>query len=105
MALFPAAPLIHHLQANFVPSRVSGRADEPYMSKRTTKPVPECQTLSLAQASRILGISLPTATKILERSPADLPPVCWIGRRRYVLRSQFQTWLDAKVAGAASAIG
>jgi hypothetical protein len=75
------------------------------MSKRTTKPVLECQTLSLAQACRILGISLPTASKILARSPADLPPVFWIGRRRYVLRRQFQTWLEAKVAAAASAIG
>jgi hypothetical protein len=64
--------------------------------------MPECQTITLADACRVLGISLPTATKILETSPADLPPVFWLGRRRYVLRTQFQSWLDAKVTAAAA---
>jgi hypothetical protein len=55
------------------------------MYKRTTRPVPECQTITLADACRVSGISLQTATEILQDVPADLPPVFWLGRRRYVL--------------------
>ena len=66
-----------------------------FMSKRKNH-LPECETITLAAACRILGISKSTAAKILRNSPSDFPPTFWIGQRQFLLRHRFEEWLASK---------
>lgn len=52
--------------------------------------------ITLASAGRRIGITVPTATKLLEAGDADFPPAFWIGGRRYVSRRLLEAWLAAK---------
>ena len=66
------------------------------MRKRKRRPPAACETMTLPGACRVLGISTTTATKILRETPSDLPPIFWIGGRRYLLRRQLHAWLLEK---------
>lgn len=54
------------------------------------------ETITLAGACRRIGISVPTATKLLETTPEDFPRAFKIGHRRYVLRRELDAWFARK---------
>jgi predicted DNA-binding transcriptional regulator AlpA len=74
------------------------------MPKHTGLAAPEPETITLAAVCRIIGISVPTATKLLKASPTDFPAVFWIGRRRRVLRRNVETWLARKMGEGMSSV-
>jgi hypothetical protein len=56
------------------------------------KPIVAPATLSLAEACRRLGVSVPTALKI-----EDFPPIISLGAKRVVGRQRFERWLEEKL--------
>ena len=59
------------------------------------KKVPvEVEIISLRQACRRAGITVPTAVKL---GPEEFPAHFWLGKKRVVARRQFEQWLNDKI--------
>ena len=68
------------------------------MANRERRRPKEGAAVTLAEACRQIGISVPGAETILSKSPHDLPPTFKLGHRRFVMREHLQAWLDARLA-------
>lgn len=63
----------------------------------------QAEMVPFAAGCQWIGITPPGASKILTRSSNELPPIVWLGRRRYFMRRHLEQWINARLAlGTAS---
>ena len=55
-------------------------------SNKRQRGLPEAEMVPFTAGCDWIGLSPPGATKIIIRSPSELPPIVWLGRRRYWMR-------------------
>jgi len=70
------------------------------MSKTCKRKVVQAETISLALACRRVGISVPTAIKLM---PEEFPEAFWLGGKRVIGRQRFDAWLAQRIGPPSAA--
>ena len=67
-------------------------------SNKRQRRLPEAEMVAVHRRLRLDWPLSPGATKIIIRSPSELPPIVWLGRRRYWMRRHLEAWIAKRLA-------